>query len=290
MARPRLDRKALRFYARVFFCFIPQNIRYFLSLRRLFWFLGQFEEPLKLLLLYFFITKGERRTIRMKDGTAISVRPRTTDTITLFEVIMRDNYRLRETDIDNGVILDIGAHIGTFSMYASKFGKDVKIFSFEPEPLSFGLLSSNISANKLSDRVSVFNLAVSDKDGPGELFVDRNSTGEHSIIGTDGKRISVELVSLDKVFKNNNIKGCRLMKMDVEGAEYKILYNTKPDILRRIDNIYMEYHNLKDIPENNGTSLKRFLESVGFSVEISKPDLMNNGHIYARRKQTVQKK
>ena len=56
-------------------------------------------------------------------------------------------------------ILDVGANIGVFSLFAAVQSRDAKIFSCEPVPSNYALLKANITRNKLDDRITAFNLS-----------------------------------------------------------------------------------------------------------------------------------
>ena len=90
------------------------------------------------------------------------------------EVIMINSgfeYRLSEISArKNLVIFDVGAHIGSFSVYASNFFKMLKprIYAFEPDKDNYKYLNLNITLNGLNN-ISLFNLAISNYDGHGFL-------------------------------------------------------------------------------------------------------------------------
>ena len=69
--------------------------------------------------------------------------------------------------------------------------------------------------------------------------------------------------------------------MDCEGAEYPILFNASSDILKRIQKISMECHNVDE--KNNVDNLRSFLEKNGFSVKIKFGEKPNYSMLYAMR-------
>src|SRR5579872_5612864 len=71
---------------------------------------------------------------------------------------------------ENWVVADLGGHKGIFAIYAATRAKGVRVFSFEPSPGNFALLSQNIQRNKLSN-VKAFNVAVSGADGKSTLHL-----------------------------------------------------------------------------------------------------------------------
>jgi len=58
------------------------------------------------------------------------------------------------------VLLDIGANIGTYSLYAAKLGH--KVFAFEASPFNYCMMMLNIELNKLQGRITPFLLAAHD--------------------------------------------------------------------------------------------------------------------------------
>jgi FkbM family methyltransferase len=78
-------------------------------------------------------------------------------------------------------VLDLGAHIESFTAYVSTLATSAKIVSYEPEPSNFSLLARNMAANNLLPRVRIKNEAVFGKEGQVELQVGVDSIG-HSIL------------------------------------------------------------------------------------------------------------
>src|SRR5215813_13165033 len=66
-------------------------------------------------------------------------------------------------------ILDIGAHVGLFSLVAGHANPEARIFAFEPVGESYERLQRNVELNRLSN-IRCVNSAVSDRDGAGEVF------------------------------------------------------------------------------------------------------------------------
>jgi hypothetical protein len=66
------------------------------------------------------------------------------------------------------------------------------------------------------------------------------------------------------------------MKLDCEGAEYPIIYDTPADVLARVRVIMMEFHDMKDA-ERSGSAMVRQLEAKGFRVVVFRhlPTTMN---------------
>lgn len=120
-------------------------------------------------------------------------------------------------------VLDIGAHIGYYTMIASKLvGDQGKVYAFEPEPKNFSLLKKNIIENNLKNVVLV-NKAISRKGRTTKLYINRENTGDHRIYNSkDGRRsIWVKSIALDDFLKKKT--QVNLIKMDIQGAEFEAL-------------------------------------------------------------------
>ena len=99
--------------------------------------------------IYFKLTKKEFAVFETKLGQKISIRVNSTDLMALTHVWLIEEYKRENFSIEsNDVIIDIGAHIGLFTIYASQFSKNGEIYSFEPMKDNFELLNKNIISNK----------------------------------------------------------------------------------------------------------------------------------------------
>jgi FkbM family methyltransferase len=128
------------------------------------------------------------------------------------------------------VALDVGANIGTHSVYMSKIvGKNGKLYSFEPVPETSWFLKENLVLNRI-ENTEVITAALSDQDGSLSMnifpvdFSEWNSFGvpdtkESSPIN----KIDVQTLRLDSFIKNKNISRINFLKIDAEGSEKKVL-------------------------------------------------------------------
>lgn len=124
------------------------------------------------------------------------------------------------------VIFDIGANIGLMSVYASILtGKNGRVYSFEPHPRTFQILNENIRINKLSN-VKTFKLALSNQVREGFIYenlaINRGAASLNSNI-TNNEGISVQISTLDAFCDKYQIDQIDVLKLDIEGEEYKML-------------------------------------------------------------------
>ena len=114
-------------------------------------------------LVYFNIIKKPTIQIKSKNGINIILRinKNSSDLDILAEVFLEKAYSPKGFEIHNeDTIIDVGAHIGIFSIYAAQFCKVGKIFSFEPLTDNFKMLKNHVMKNKL-ENIFIKNSAVS---------------------------------------------------------------------------------------------------------------------------------
>jgi len=149
------------------------------------------------------------------------------------EIFLEDQYCAQEFLKPDSVILDCGANIGIFSLYASSLSPKGKIYSFEPTEGIFGILHKNIVSNGLERRIFAYNLALGDKKRMAEIIINDNyNITANTILDSDflkgresnyNKKESVEMTTIDDFIRENNIQKVDFIKMDTEGYEKQIL-------------------------------------------------------------------
>jgi len=187
---------------------------------------------------------------------------------------------------DGWQVIDIGAGIGDFSIFAAHNRPDAVVYAYEPFPESHRLLIENLSLNGI-ENVHPFQQAVWSCEDQLSLDV---SAGEPLQIASqttagmheDDGLIKVGAISLEQVVDTHHLEQVDLLKLDCEGAEYEILFCTPASVFLRIDHIIMEYHDLDD--ERNHRKMISFLQEMGFSVNANANFVHENiGYLYASR-------
>lgn len=170
------------------------------------------------------------------------------------------NYRIKP----GSIIFDIGAHVGSFSVYAASFG--AKVYAFEPDPANYQKLLENIKLNHFEDRIVAFNHAITDKRGTMKLASMEGNTGGHSLYLDTGTYVVVDTYSFEESMDMAGVTHIDLIKIDTEGAEYTILPNIKPETYQKIGAIIGEYHLLPELEGKNYTYLKNLLSPYFSSI------------------------
>ena len=179
-------------------------------------------------------------------------------------------------------ILDIGANMGSFMLYAARSNSGAKIYCYEPVLQNFSLLTKNIKINSLMSRVFAFQYAVAANNGPMDILLSASPLHSFYSINRDCEHEKVECTTLKKIIELHGLEKIDLLKMNCEGAEYEILENCLPDEFERIYNIRLEYHNL-GATKRNGDFLARFLTKQGYSIQRFTRYKNESGFIWASR-------
>jgi FkbM family methyltransferase len=199
------------------------------------------------------------------------------------------------TPREGNVIVDVGAHIGAYTIIGSKrVGPNGKVVSIEADPDNFDILNKNIQLNKLSNVIAL-NYAVYSEEKRIKLYLpsggeEESYTKYNTIMSDrahgDEKFVEVKANTLDYLLLSNTIKQeeeVNWIKIDVEGAEYEVLKGAKDIISKSTDiTLLIEVHNLL-----GGNILYKpiceFLSLYNFKIKFEKVYESGEGHIIARK-------
>lgn len=119
------------------------------------------------------------------------------------------------------VVIDAGAHIGTFSALCASLGATV--YAFEPVSITVKKYLSKVA--ELYPNIHIVPIALSDKEGDVEIKILEEKLGSSSIVlNREGSiKEKVPTISLDEWVKRNNISKIDFIKADIEGAERLML-------------------------------------------------------------------
>jgi FkbM family methyltransferase len=168
----------------------------------------------------------------------------TSDTIKIVTTELEsDCYGLEQIKLlPTDTVIDIGGNIGMFSIYVKKkFG--CKVIAFEPVQINYEQFKKNILLNGLSlSDIELHNVAITDKEGDKiKISTPVFNTGASSEY-TKGGVISYCITETINKYITTD---CKYLKVDCEGAEYKII----PSIIHKINQfkyIGIEYHKLTE--------------------------------------------
>jgi FkbM family methyltransferase len=132
-----------------------------------------------------------------------------------------------------GVLLEIGANIGTTTVAALRGGYVHQVVAIEAHPETARLLQQNVIANGVADRVRVIHAAVTDTVGQVELALSDIDSGDHRVRPRDGtcgeiesrSQLAVPAITVDALVQEGTVdlKDAPLVWIDAQGHEPAIL-------------------------------------------------------------------
>jgi len=153
----------------------------------------------------------------------------------------------------NSVIIDAGAHIGKYTLLASK--KASQVIAIELENQNHEILLKNLKLNEIKN-VQLINAALASNESYDLQIGEDSST--HHIIKSTGKN-KMNIVSLDEVLNYSKKEKIDLLKMDIEGMELEVLKKSKE--IKRIIHAIIEIHN-----DNELNIIKNIFEQNNFTT------------------------
>ena len=151
------------------------------------------------------------------------------------EILNFKNYEKNESDMifkicdkvisDSSVIFDVGANIGWYTVNLAKKFHTSTIYAFEPVKRTFDYLTTNCILNGVKN-VTRVQSGLSNVEGKMDMYYYPEGAVNASLKNlTDREDIeiySVNILTLDGFFKDNNLQGVDFIKCDVEGAELHV--------------------------------------------------------------------
>ena len=229
--------------------------------------------------VYFGTIRKSHVIFETKNNLKLKIRTNSTDIMTLTNIWLVQEYDKKFQINENDIIIDIGAHIGLFSLFASQYCKNGKIFSYEPIKENFELLLENIKLNKI-ENVHPHNSAVSKLNEKIKIFYNDDQSA-HSMFLESDKNTTVDSISLQRIFDENKIESCNFLKIDCEGAEYEIIDSLPIEYFKKIEKMVIEYHFADSKPELSKKLISK-INNAGFETKI-RPHYNDMGFLYAQK-------
>jgi len=233
-----------------------------------------FKNPLPLIHHFLNRTSPSKKNIQFRNGRELNLSQHRLDVVVLFQVFCE---RVYPTD-RNTVVVDIGANIGLFSLYAA-FSGAAKVYAFEPNREAYHYMLENIRRNDLGKIIVPYHYAVTSKSND-VVKIPKGASPQNRIAYekvSNDEYESVNTICLNDIVSNNSISRVHLLKMDCEGSEYDILASISDSTFSKIDRIIVEYHDGKvgEIDED--------LKQHGFKLERQAAQTEKMGMLWFRK-------
>ena len=215
---------------------------------------------------------------RLHYGVEMLYRPGTHDQYVFGEAGGYVKVPIRDTD----VVLDVGAHIGAFTVLAAKSGAK-KVMAYEPQKDSFALLKKNTAKLPNVHKYNIALLGSADTRQLIEFYLQGTNTSGHSIHAFRGRKVvQVPAMRISDVWQ-----GVTYLKLDCEGSEYDILLESKP-LPKSVRCVTMEIHFGKRQWKENAKLLDARMLEQGFrhihAPNLENPSLWHTNATYQRGK------
>jgi FkbM family methyltransferase len=194
---------------------------------------------------------------------------------------------------EGDVVIDVGAHIGRYTIIASKrVGPNGKVIAIEADPSNFEMLNRNIQLNRLAN-VTTLNYAAFSRETriklylpAGDVFTKYNTVMSDWVwVKPEDKFVEVNANTLDNLLLQQQqqqiaIRQVNWIKIDVEGAEFEVLKGAHNLLLNSKDIVLLiEVHGS---PNDYRLKVEEFLRSYNFKIELEKI-FDKNGYIIIRK-------
>lgn len=166
-------------------------------------------------------------------------------------------------------VVDLGANIGLFSLYAQDSAS--RLISVEPAPVTFNMLNDLTKDCANIERV---NAAIGDRNEAVTFYINENPT-VNSLLDRRGTPISVPGMTLERLFSSHGLDNVDFCKCDIEGSEMTALTEATLDPVKDIVKFwFVEVHqtNVTEMPwpgnlEQNRQRLAAIFKNMGYSTD-----------------------
>jgi FkbM family methyltransferase len=182
------------------------------------------------------------------------------------ELILLENFiKHKLSNSTESAALDIGANIGNHSIFLSNYF--YKTFSFEPNPITFDVLTINSKYAVENKNIYLFNFGLSDKKNSLPFQIDSTNMGGSRVITNKNKSKNLNKQIIIELKKADDLEFLRkekisLIKIDVEGHELSVLKGAENIIKENAPVILFE----QDVNEicDGGSKVLSYLSSLGY--------------------------
>lgn len=158
-----------------------------------------------------------------------------TDEIVIREIWEEDVYRIEKDMLKNSIVVDVGANIGSFSIYSAFYGATV--YAVEPEPHNLQALIKNVELNNMNDKINIIDCGISDYDGIAVI----SDNGGGATIKDNLPGSEINILSFDSFLKKYSLNFIDILKIDIEGSEKELILGASKESMNKCKYITMEF-------------------------------------------------
>ncbi len=200
-------------------------------------------------------------------ATKILVKPRSSDLFTIYEIYTDRGYlpKITHTLGEIRTVVDFGANIGVFSIWAADLYKPKIIYAVEMEPVPYGRLLENIALNQMQDTICPIQAAIYCSSGP--VWARKVPGSEFYRLMPGRRSHHVQALSFADFFKTTGLEQVDMLKVDIEGAEKYLLTPENARLFKeRVRYVVLETHTLNEFRAEHGVA---YFQQLGFELAMT---------------------
>jgi FkbM family methyltransferase len=180
------------------------------------------------------------------------------------------------------VIVDVGAHVGLFTLLILADEPHSKVVALEPSGENFECLKQNVALLAPQATVSLHNIGIGGAFGKGRMEeIPTNRSFDARTLPATDDDATIDLVPLRHLFNLAGTDRLSLLKMDAEGGEYEAFVAADDSVFPKIERLVMEYHD--NYVGGTSLMLQDRLASTHEVTLVPDPGQLT-GHLFAVRK------
>jgi len=234
---------------------------------------GVFEQPLTIIWSYIIRRSPRERVVHLRNGKVIHLSSDPADIVTVFLIFAREDYG---KITPNTCIVDIGANIGVFALFAAFSGAKA-VYAFEPSSASYKVLLKNIRVNGIDSIIRAKRVAVVGQARAPVKFP-RRSDVMNTILPESSDSDDYDLVpaiTFSEIV--SSLDSVDLVKSDCEGGEYDIFLHCNESDMQKVGEIRMEYH------RGPRDELITRLTGIGYAMRQFMDEGQGGGYLWLKR-------
>lgn len=215
--------------------------------------------------------------VRLRTGEVLTLRE-FTDLVIFWLVFVREHYPVKPTC---RTIVDVGANVGIFTLYASRKAPAAEIFAVEPFPDTFERLNETIHVNHLEARVTPIRCALTSSSGVISMDSSEGVPSQYrSVLSEIPKMLNVRhkqthqpsgnlavpSVTLSVLLESLQRNRIDLLKMNIHGNEYDVLLPSADSVLAQFSRVLVQYHEVPEAVGLGKRDLCQRMQTAGFRL------------------------
>lgn len=169
------------------------------------------------------------------------------------QIIVQDQYRARDFIKNDSIIIDAGANVGVFSVFAGSLANNGQVFAFEPVLKTYQTLAKNIKERR---NIIAIHSALGSKFGTTDIIIHDKLSGWNYLADSEKnlttkpsnsfKRELTAVTTIDKFVESRNLPRVDFIKIDTEGYEKQIIEGAAETIKKFKPVLVLSAYHLKD--------------------------------------------